>query len=71
LGAPCDSGVTQHKVFQHKRKKISNFLIIRNEYLVGTHQVSLEKEKKGETTRGISKIEMGISFFEMPRKFAC
>ncbi len=45
--------------------------MIRNEYLVGTHQVSLEKEKKGETTWGIPKIEMGISFLEMPHKFAC
>jgi hypothetical protein len=50
---------------------ISIFLMIRNEYLVGTHQVSLEKEKKGETTWGIPKIEMGISFLEMPHKFAC
>jgi hypothetical protein len=53
-----------------KKKKIQIFLMIHNEYLVGTHQVSLGKKKR-ETTWGISKIEMPISFFEMPHKFAC
>jgi hypothetical protein len=71
LGAPCANGVTQGKVFQHKNIYFQIFLMIHNEYLVGTDQVSLEKEKKGETTWGISKIEMGITVFEMPRKFAC
>jgi len=54
------------KYSSRKKKKIQIFLMICSEYLVGTHQVSLEKEKKGEATCGISKVEMGISFFEMP-----
>ncbi len=36
-------GVTQRKVLQHKKTKIQIFLLIHNEYLVGTHKVSLEK----------------------------
>jgi len=67
LGAPCANGVTQGEVFQHKNIFFQIFLMIRNEYLVGTHQVSLEKEKKKEKQRGaFQKLKWASHFLKCP-----
>jgi hypothetical protein len=69
----CANGVTQRKVLRYKNIYFQIFLMIRNEYLVGTHKVSLEKVKKKDKQRGVFKKLKWAShlFLKCPHKFAC
>jgi hypothetical protein len=66
LGAHCANGVTQGKVFQHKNISFQIFLMIHNEYLVGTDQVSLEKEKKEKQHEVFQKLKWASHFLKCP-----